>query len=106
MLKTIEFNEQQCEFLIILLERYGSLEASKTSQAIITGILEKLVDKPYEDEKKTVVKTALCTCNHECTSNCRRSGCNCQCGEYHADCEGCEDEPDLADKVNDELGDR
>lgn len=22
-------------------------------------------------------------CNHECTSNCRREGCNCNCGEYH-----------------------
>lgn len=22
-------------------------------------------------------------CNHICTSECRRSGCNCACGEYH-----------------------
>ena len=22
-------------------------------------------------------------CIHQCTSNCRRIGCNCQCGEYH-----------------------
>ena len=22
-------------------------------------------------------------CSHECTSNCRREGCNCECGEYH-----------------------
>lgn len=22
-------------------------------------------------------------CKHECTSNCRRNGCNCACGEYH-----------------------
>ena len=22
-------------------------------------------------------------CNHQCTSNCRREGCNCLCGEYH-----------------------
>lgn len=22
-------------------------------------------------------------CDHECTSNCRREGCNCECGEYH-----------------------
>jgi len=21
-------------------------------------------------------------CDHECTSNCRRKGCNCNCGEY------------------------
>lgn len=22
-------------------------------------------------------------CKHECSSNCRRGGCNCKCGEYH-----------------------
>ena len=22
-------------------------------------------------------------CEHNCTSNCRREGCNCLCGEYH-----------------------
>jgi hypothetical protein len=22
-------------------------------------------------------------CEHKCTSNCRRVGCNCNCGEYH-----------------------
>ena len=22
-------------------------------------------------------------CKHDCTSNCRRNGCNCECGEYH-----------------------
>lgn len=22
-------------------------------------------------------------CCHECTSNCRRNGCNCECGEWH-----------------------
>ncbi len=22
-------------------------------------------------------------CIHECTSNCRREGCNCECGEWH-----------------------
>ncbi len=22
-------------------------------------------------------------CEHQCTSNCRRVGCNCNCGEYH-----------------------
>ena len=22
-------------------------------------------------------------CNHECKSDCRRDGCNCDCGEYH-----------------------
>ena len=22
-------------------------------------------------------------CDHECSSNCRREGCNCNCGEWH-----------------------
>ena len=22
-------------------------------------------------------------CTHDCSSNCRREGCNCACGEYH-----------------------
>jgi hypothetical protein len=22
-------------------------------------------------------------CEHQCTSNCRREGCNCECGEFH-----------------------
>jgi len=22
-------------------------------------------------------------CDHVCTSNCRREGCNCECGEWH-----------------------
>lgn len=22
-------------------------------------------------------------CSHICTSNCRRVGCNCECGEFH-----------------------
>ncbi len=30
------------------------------------------------------------TCEHQCTSNCRRVGCNCECGEYHEDvCPDC-----------------
>jgi len=22
-------------------------------------------------------------CDHQCTSNCRKNGCNCGCGEFH-----------------------
>ncbi len=22
-------------------------------------------------------------CDHQCTSSCRREGCNCECGEFH-----------------------
>lgn len=24
-----------------------------------------------------------CICEHMCTGNCRRVGCNCECGEFH-----------------------
>lgn len=34
-------------------------------------------------------------CNHQCTSNCRREGCNCLCGEWHGTYEE-ETQPDLA----------
>jgi hypothetical protein len=26
-------------------------------------------------------------CFHQCTSKCRREGCNCECGEYHGQME-------------------
>jgi hypothetical protein len=26
-------------------------------------------------------------CEHQCTSKCRREGCNCECGEYHGQME-------------------
>lgn len=29
-------------------------------------------------------------CDHICTSNCRREGCNCECGEYHEEREECD----------------
>lgn len=29
------------------------------------------------------VPNNLYYCDHQCTSNCRREGCNCSCGEYH-----------------------
>jgi hypothetical protein len=27
--------------------------------------------------------TEALLCEHQCSSNCRREGCNCKCGEYH-----------------------
>jgi len=29
------------------------------------------------DKKENVV------CDHQCSGNCRRKGCNCECGEFH-----------------------
>ena len=36
-----------------------------------------------EDEVNELVDRH--NCDHQCTSNCRREGCNCRCGEYHGD---------------------
>lgn len=30
-------------------------------------------------------KEAMGMCDHVCTSNCRREGCNCECGEFHGE---------------------
>lgn len=41
---------------------------------------------PYhgDDEKlKERINSMYPVCTHDCTSNCRRNGCNCECGEYH-----------------------
>lgn len=35
----------------------------------------KIMFAPEEDEKAE--------CHHVCISNCRREGCNCECGEFH-----------------------
>ncbi len=39
----------------------------------IKGDLEELLEAFVEAQD----------CEHECTSNCRREGCNCDCGEWH-----------------------
>ena len=41
-------------------------------------------------------------CDHDCTSECRRSGCNCECGEYH-DSLTKEEYEEIVDELNDEL---
>jgi hypothetical protein len=43
--------------------------------------LENLVK--WEREHTKGAKYTHPDCNHQCTSNCRREGCNCLCGEYH-----------------------
>lgn len=45
---------------------YRDMEMSEDSiYDMLTGFAEALV------------------CKHECSSNCRREGCKCDCGEYH-----------------------
>ena len=43
--------------------------------------LENLVK--WEKELTEGTKYTHPDCNHQCTSKCRREGCNCLCGEYH-----------------------
>lgn len=41
---------------------------------------------PYwgsNEELKKRIDDMYPKCFHSCTSNCRREGCNCKCGEYH-----------------------
>ena len=37
------------------------------------------------DDIKEILEAFLdaLECDHDCTSNCRREGCNCACGEWH-----------------------
>lgn len=34
-------------------------------------------------EARDIFEKEVGYCEHQCTSNCRRVGCNCQCGEFH-----------------------
>ena len=40
-------------------------------------------DRPTEEELQAKVDQMIADCGHDCTSNCRRNGCNCECGEFH-----------------------
>lgn len=37
-----------------------------------------------EDADGVAEVQAIEQCEHQCISNCRREGCNCDCGEFHA----------------------
>lgn len=43
------------------------------------GISKEYDGEVLTDEEKEIIDN----CNHICTSNCRRNGCNCDCGEFH-----------------------
>ncbi len=40
-------------------------------------------------------------CDHSCTSDCRREGCNCPCGEFHDSATAEEIQESLADELRD-----
>jgi hypothetical protein len=40
-------------------------------------------------------------CDHDCTSDCRREGCNCLCGEYHGSMSFSELQDALEDEIRD-----
>lgn len=41
--------------------------------------------KMSENDLKDLLEgfTKSLECDHQCSSNCRREGCNCNCGEWH-----------------------
>lgn len=57
----------------------------------IADEIEKLAEQlkqDIEDSKKARGEVfnkiwGITTCDHICTGNCRRVGCNCDCGEWH-----------------------
>ena len=54
--------------------------------------LEKLKDDVGEDGMQEAIQ-GIMNCDHICTSDCRREGCNCDCGEWHVWLEKVEDFP-------------
>ena len=46
---------------------------------------------PLRKKENPMIETETkVECDHICTSNCRRVGCNCECGEWHEDtCQTC-----------------
>lgn len=63
--------------------KYGNEEASKQCDWCAEWLCsfcgyvvedERACNECYEEIKN---------CSHSCTSDCRRYGCNCDCGEYH-----------------------
>ena len=59
---------------------------NKRTQKIIDFYAHDYRDmKMPEDDLKDLFGAIIeaIECNHECSGNCRREGCNCVCGEYH-----------------------
>ena len=44
---------------------------------------EELFDTFEEDEEEEETEEEIEDCDHQCSGNCRRVGCNCKCGEFH-----------------------
>lgn len=49
------------------------------------GIADKIMNTIVwgGQEKTPQIEYTHPDCEHACTSNCRREGCNCECGEWH-----------------------
>ena len=51
---------------------------------VVTKLNKYINGAGYAPELEDVPKDLnIAYCDHLCTSNCRREGCNCECGEYH-----------------------
>lgn len=62
--------------------RNMALEIELVSQLIVEGKKEGRGWKIEGFDEKEI-SPEITECFHVCTSNCRREGCNCECGEYH-----------------------
>ncbi len=43
----------------------------------------RMWNKMKQEEEERKMTLIIINCRHECTSNCRRIGCNCDCGPWH-----------------------
>lgn len=57
-------------------------EADDEVVEMIAPSVEIAVEKLYQWERHTRKQTHQ-YCEHICSSDCRRDGCDCACGEYH-----------------------
>ena len=42
----------------------------------------------YQEEREIFIQNTLkdfVECDHQCSGDCRKKGCNCDCGEWHID---------------------
>ena len=73
------------EELKALVEKYGYDPKNggldkEMNEAADDGAIKEDTNMIEEEEEKEA-------CDHSCSGNCRREGCNCKCGEWHEEIE-------------------
>ena len=62
------------DYTIVISRKDGRSESHGTAR--VGEVLQISKEELNGDEE-------VIPCDHQCTSNCRRVGCNCECGEFH-----------------------